>query len=157
MVVGRSTASSSNGGTGAAGEQRDTAVTVNNFFSYSGPSAGPAPYPDVGADPSAGTADDSEGADSAGPPLVTPAAKAAPKRRPQAEQPERVRFYCCTRVPSGLDARLGTHHTIWSQIKLWLPRNTLTGSGFHIRAFDDVASAANYWVEQGWEPPAPLH
>ena len=88
------------------------------------------------------------------PPPPGPAkAKPEPKRR----SGKGPRFYCVTRVGPERRWLLGIHHCVWADIVDKLPGTSLFGSGCHLRAFDTRAEAEEYWVAEGWQPPAPFH
>ena len=80
------------------------------------------------------------------------------KARPAAKRAstQRVRFYVVTRAPPSHEGIVGIHYTTWARVAEALPTGALIGSGCHCKAFDSESEAADYWVQEGWELPAPF-
>ena len=99
------------------------------------------------------------------PRAVAPVAVAAPAPGPRPKaQPLPVRrrrpayrYYTVTRVPRGMEDRLGVWTATWRTVAaaLQLPDGGLEGSQCHARGFNHVPDAIGYWVSEGWELPAP--
>ena len=51
------------------------------------------------------------------------------------------------------------YHDTWGEVarKIGLPDSRLPGSRIHLKSFTREEDALQYWVQEGWLPPVPVH
>jgi len=66
-----------------------------------------------------------------------------------------VRIYVVTRCPAGCECHFGIWLSSWNDLRSSLGFASLAGSGFHLKRFQSIDDAQQYWTAQGKSGTAP--
>ena len=66
-----------------------------------------------------------------------------------------LRIYVVTRCPAGCECHFGIWLSSWNDLRSSLGFASLAGSGFHLKRFQSIDDAQQYWTAQGKSGTAP--